>query len=150
MTGDDNPAVVARGFQAGVNFFVYKPLIKDRILNLARVTHSTNQQERRRFHRVPVKLKVEMQWTGQSLAGETIDVSLNGLLVRAARTLPVNMLLKIQLFLSPGKPPISASGTVARLLSADSMGIHLHKIEKAGASQLQDFLLPLIFATANT
>lgn len=150
MTGDDDPAVVARGFKAGVNFFVYKPLIKSRVLNLARVTQSVNQMERRRFHRVSVKLKVELQSNDLVLEGETIDVSLNGLLVRVRRALSVGTQVKVRLFLSPAKGPIVAAGTVARIPSPDTMGIHLDQIGKAETNQLQESLLPLIFATANT
>jgi two-component system, chemotaxis family, chemotaxis protein CheY len=150
MTGDDDPTVVARGFKAGVNFFVYKPLIKDRILNLARVTQSVNQLERRRFHRVAVKLKVEVQWKDDNLEAETIDMSLNGMLVRARRTFPVGTQVKVRLFLSSNKAPIAAPGTVARIPSADTMGIHLDKIDKVQTNQLQELLLPLIFATAKT
>lgn len=149
MTGDDDPAVLARGFKAGVNFFVYKPLIKERILNLARVTQSVNQLERRRFHRVAVKLKVDLQFNDQALEAETIDVSLNGVLVRARHTLAVGSKLGVNLFLSPGKAPLSAVGSVARITGPDTMGIHLDKIEKSETNQLQEFLLPLIFATAN-
>jgi two-component system sensor histidine kinase BarA len=81
MTGHEDPQMVARGFQAGISFFLYKPIVKDRLLNLVRVSHSVNRVEKRRFHRVAVQRKVEVETSGKILAGETVDVSLNGLLV---------------------------------------------------------------------
>jgi hypothetical protein len=150
MTGDDDPAVVARGFKAGVSFFVYKPLIKERVLNLARVTQSVNQLERRRFHRVAVKRRVEVQLNDEILEGESIDVSLNGVLIRTGRIFAVGTNVKVRLFLSPAKGPISGDGTVARIPSPDTMGIHLDKIDKTETKLLQEFLLPLIFTAANS
>jgi DNA-binding response OmpR family regulator len=150
MTGDDDPAVVARGFKAGVSFFVYKPLIKERVLNLARVTQSVNQLERRRFHRVAVKRRVEVQLNDGILEGESIDVSLNGVLIRSPRTFAVGTKVKVRLFLSPAKAPITGDGTVARIPSPDTMGIQLDKIDKAETKLLQEFLLPLIFTAANS
>jgi DNA-binding response OmpR family regulator len=147
MTGSDDPSLVARGFQSGISFFLYKPITKDRVLKLVRVTQSVNKVEKRRFHRVAVRQKVEVRLNDDILEGHTIDLSLNGLLVRASRTFPPGSRVRIRLGLSPGKASLDVGGTVTRVISLDSMGIHLDTIDINESRQLQDFLLPLIIAS---
>jgi two-component system chemotaxis response regulator CheY len=149
MTGSEDPSIVAKGFQAGINFFLYKPIVKNRLLNLVRVTQSVNRVEKRRFHRVPVNRKVELQLNQNIVAGTTIDLSLNGVLVRAPRTFPEGAALKMRMDLAPGKSALLLSGRVVRVPTPDSMGIYFEGIGLAESKQLQDFLVPLMLASEN-
>jgi DNA-binding response OmpR family regulator len=146
ITGHQDHSMVARGFQAGINFFLYKPIVKDRLLNLVRVTHSVNRVEKRRFHRVSVRQTVNIRFNGEWLEGHTIDVSLNGLLVRVSRACPVASRVNVRLELPSGKEPLVLSGVVARVASSDSIGIHFDNPGLKESKQLQDFLLPLMLS----
>ena len=143
ITGTEDRDVVRGGFQAGANFLLFKPVNHHRLLNLSRVAQSVAQRERRRFQRVAVSRKVQVASGGDTLEGETIDVSLDGLLIRAARTFELGSRVSVRLFLSSGTQPITANGTVVRLVGP-LMGIHLEKIESDGSKRLQDFLLPFV------
>lgn len=144
ITGAADPSFVSKGFQAGITFFLYKPISKDRLLNLVRLSHSENRVEKRRFHRVEVVQKVTVQLDQDVLEGKTIDISLNGLLVRAPRTFPLGRKVKVLLDLPGGKPPLPIDGVVVRVVAPDSMGIHFDAIGISESKQLQDFLLPLM------
>jgi CheY-like chemotaxis protein len=148
VTGEEDPSVLGRGFQAGANFFLFKPINKQRLLNLSRTTHSAVQREKRHYQRVVVSHNVQVLLDGDVLEGETIDVSLNGLLVRAPRPFAVGSRVSARLFLSSGTPPITADGTVVRVAGPHT-GIHLENIGKDASKRLQDFLLPLILAGTN-
>ena len=141
--------MLGRGFQAGANFFLFKPINRERLLNLSRATHSAVEREKRHYQRVVVSCNVQVLLDRDVLEGETIDVSLNGLLVRAARTFAVGSQVNVRLFLSSGTQPITADGTVVRV-AGPHMGIHLETIGKDASKRLQDFLLPLILAGTNT
>jgi CheY-like chemotaxis protein len=143
VSGEEDPSVVGRGFRAGANFFLFKPINRERLLNLVRATPSTAPREKRHYQRVVVSLNVEVLLDREVLEGETIDVSLNGLLVRASRTFAVGSRVSVRLFLSSGTQPITANGTVVRL-AGPHMGIHLENIGKDTSRRLQDFLLPLL------
>ncbi len=149
MTGTDDPYVLRRGFQAGANFLLFKPVNNDRLLNLSRVAQNAAQRERRRFQRVPVSRNVQVALGGDTVEGETIDVSFDGLLVRAARTFEQGSRVSVCLFLSPGTQPITATGTVVRLVGP-LMGIHLEKFGNDGTKRLQNFLLPFVVGGAPT
>ncbi len=146
IAGDEERSIAAQGFRAGITFFLYKPITKEQLLKLVRVTPSVNAVEPRRFHRVMVRHKVEVEFNADIVEGQTIDVSLTGLLVRASRTFPSGSHVKVRLALSPGKPSLVVTGVVVRVPTGNTMGIQLDPIDISESNQLQGFLLPLTIA----
>lgn len=146
ISGDADPAVQARAFQAGANFFLYKPLDRQRLMRILRVTQGPIQQERRRFQRVNVRCKATVESGGSSIEGWTLDMSLNGMLVQASTALPADTKVNVTVQLKPGAASLRASGKVARLIGEDCMGIDLATLSLEESERLQEFLLPLILA----
>ncbi len=147
ITGDMDPATQARAFRVGVNFFLYKPLDRQRLLRIVRVTQGPIQQERRRFQRVNVRCKAVVESKTTRLEGATLDMSLNGVLVQAGTGLPVGTPVELTLQLKPWMPAVRVSGRVSRLIGGDCMGIELNNLGAEESERLQEFLLPLILAT---
>ncbi len=145
MISDDlRPAALSEGFKAGASFFVYKPIDRAHLMRLIRVTQGAVEQEKRRFRRVGAHVRVRVKCDGESVEGETIDISLNGALVRGAHAFPVGSLVEVILFLLDGKPPIAALGCIMRLVEGGSqMGIQLDALSAAESGRLQEYLLPL-------
>ncbi len=144
ISDDLRPSALSVGFAAGASFFLYKPIDKDRLLKLLRATQGSMAHERRRTRRVPLQSKVRLKFGVQELEGETIDVSMSGLLVRAPRTAPVGSSLGISWRFSERMLPIVAGGSVARILNGDQMGIQLDHLSLSDSEILQEFLLPMI------
>ncbi len=144
LSDDQHPTAMSRGFQAGASFFMYKPVDKERLLMIVRATQGAMEHEHRRTRRVPVKSRVMLRFGGQAIEGETVDVSMQGVLVKAQRVLPVGSSVDISLRLSKTMGPIVGTGSVVRLAGANQMGIHLGRLSLAESQKLQDFLLPLI------
>jgi CheY-like chemotaxis protein len=78
ISDDQRPHAMSTGFAAGASFFLYKPIDKKRLLELARVTPGAIEHERRRTRRVPLRCKVQLRIGGQEIEGETVDVSMGG------------------------------------------------------------------------
>lgn len=146
ITGEEAPSVMQRAFQAGANFLLFKPINRERLLRLSQSTKSVFQKERRHYQRVVAKCKVKIQADQETLEGESLDLSLNGLMVRAAKTLPLGRNVHLEIHLSPSAPPIKVQGKVVRLVGAD-MGIHLEDVPAESSQRLQDFLLPLLLGS---
>jgi DNA-binding response OmpR family regulator len=144
ISGDQRPAAMSRGFQAGASFFLYKPFDKDRLHKLVRATQGNMEHERRRTRRVPVQSRVRLRNNGQEIEGETLDVSMEGVLVKAPRTFPVGSSVDVCLHLSKSMRPIVGVGSVVRLLGGNQMGIHLGRLTLAESQRLQELLLPMI------
>ncbi len=144
ISDDQRPSVVSIGFEAGASFMLYKPIDKDRLQKILRVTQNTVETERRRTRRIPVQNRVRL-WSGaEDIEGETIDMSLSGMLVRARRTLAPGTRVQMSLHLAPGTKPIIGQGSVVRLTSGNQMGIHLERLDSRAEERLEEFLLPLI------
>jgi PilZ domain len=135
---------LSKGFEAGASFFLYKPIDKDRLLRLVRATQGASELERRRTRRIPLRSIVRLRYGKQVIEGETVDVSMEGLLVRCPRTVPIGSSVEISLHLSHSMRPIVGAGSVVRFASTNQMGIHLGRLSVAESQRLQDFLIPLV------
>jgi CheY-like chemotaxis protein len=144
ISDDQSPAAVARAFSSGASFFMYKPIDKTRLLKLIRATEGAMEHERRRFQRVPLKLRAVIAHDHVELECETIDVSLNGLRACSPAGVPPGTPVRVSLHPSPGVKPIVGLGTVMRRLEGNEIGIELNDLTKADSLRLQDLILPLI------
>jgi CheY-like chemotaxis protein len=144
ISDDQRPGAMSKGFEAGASFFLYKPVDKERLQRLVRATHGTMEHEIRRTRRIPLRSRVLIRFCGQEIEGETVDVSMQGLLVRAQRMIPIGSSAEITMELSETIPPIIGTGSIVRVCGKDQMGIHLGRLALAESQRLQEFLLPLI------
>lgn len=144
ISGDQRPAALSRGFAAGATFFAYKPIDRPHLMRLIRATQGAIEREKRRFRRVPVQARVRIKSERTAFEGKTIDLSLNGALITAPRTIPVGSLVEISLYLLAGTKPIVGLGTIVRVLTNNRMGILIDRIPPAESGRLQDYLLPKI------
>ncbi len=134
---------LTEGFEAGASFMVYKPIDRTRLLRLVRVMQGAIENEIRRFRRVQVQVKALIRSGNDELEAATIDLSLNGALVRAQRIFPRGAPVKINLFLGPLEPVVG-HGSVMRTVNDTQMGIQFDGLSFNESARLQDFLLPLI------
>jgi CheY-like chemotaxis protein len=167
VTGDEQRETLARGFEAGANFFLFKPIDKSRLLRVVRAARGPIQHERRRFQRVPVACAVKLESEGRTISGTTVDVSLNGILVDAGSVFAVGSRVDVKLELQPAGPsaaptkpgspgwkpakpnkPLQATGRVMRAGPDSRMGILLESISPTESQRLQEFLLPLILKSS--
>lgn len=144
ISDDQRPSAVSIGFAAGANFFIYKPIDKDRLRKLVSATQGNMVHERRRTRRVPFHSRVLLKIGDDEFEGETIDISMSGLLVRAPHTAPPGSSVLISLQLSQRMKPLVGLGSVVRVVSGDQMSIHLGQLPFSESQKLQEFLLPMI------
>jgi hypothetical protein len=93
---------------------------------------------------VDVKSKVQITFLGQEIVGETVNVSLEGLLIRTPRMLPIGSSVGVSLQLNKAMKPVVGAGSVVRLHGHEQMGIHLGRLTWEESQRLQEYLLPLI------
>jgi DNA-binding response OmpR family regulator len=114
ISGDQSKGELSRGFSAGASFFVHMPIDAGRLTKL--VIHITAVEQRaRRFRRVAERIRVQLGSAQVHLEGETIDISLDGMLVRAPRTFPKGTSLELNLYLPAAEKPIVGLGLVTRV-----------------------------------
>ncbi|HEY6466364.1 MAG TPA: response regulator [Candidatus Acidoferrales bacterium] len=149
VSDDQSTSAISQGFAAGAHFFLYKPVDKARLLRLVRAMHGAVEHEKRRFRRVPLQTRVRLQFDHEEFDGETIDVSLNGMLVHTLKTIPTASAVRVSLYATNQGMPITGSGAVVRALSGNRFGIQLNRLAPIESSRLQEFLLPMILKEDN-
>lgn len=143
ITGLDDLTLQRQAFEAGANFFLFKPIDRQRVLRVVRSTQAAVQHERRRFQRVAVSCKVSLAAGEKTIEGKTLDVSLGGLQAEANGVFPNGTVVAVFLHLGTGAP-LRARGTVMRATGEKQMGIQFGKMDAVDSERLQEFLLPLI------
>ncbi|HEV7967237.1 MAG TPA: response regulator [Candidatus Acidoferrales bacterium] len=146
VTGAEDRGLMTRTFQAGANLFLFKPVDRMRLLRLIQVSSAPIDRERRRLQRVKVKCRVSVECEQGRVDGETVDLSVGGMLVRANRILPVGSTVEVALVLAPATEPIRTSARIVRIVGSEFMGLQLQRMGKAESDRLGGFLVPLIVA----
>jgi two-component system chemotaxis response regulator CheY len=144
LSDDLRPSAMSQGFAAGASFFLYKPVDRERLLKLIRATQGRMDHEKRQTRRVPLLSKVRLRFGFEEIVCETVDVSLDGILVKAPRTIPPGTSVQISMELTQKMKPVVGAGSVVRVLGGNHMGIHLDRLPVEESARLQEFLLPMI------
>lgn len=147
ITEEHERTLMSRAFEAGVVFFLFKPVERDRVLKLVRFAEDLVARERRRFTRVPLHCTVSMEANGQQSAGKTVDLSFGGMLVKSNLVFPTDTVARVRLELDTGSPPLQFEARVVRTVGTDYMGLQFRQLGAKESARLQEFLLPRILTT---
>src|SRR5208282_193191 len=122
VTGESKPGAMSRAFKAGANFFLFKPFDRGKLMRVLRAAHAPIEQERRKFQRVQVSLRVSLQVAEERLEGTTVDLSLKGMLVDSRRAFPIGTQVKFKVDVGSGQKGVSGSAKIVRLAGPLRMG----------------------------
>jgi CheY-like chemotaxis protein len=146
ITGEQDRTVMGRAFEAGVEFFLFKPVERNKLLKLIRATAAPIERERRLFTRVSLRCGVSLESGNDRLEGTTLDLSLGGALVQSNHTFPSGTPVTVSLELEAGASHLRSGARVIRTIGTDCMGIQFENLGSKESARLQQFLLPLILA----
>ena len=148
ITGEQGHDFMKRVFEAGVNFVVFKPVDRQALMRLLRVTQGSVERERRRYARVNAVCQVEMEFNGQSSHGTTIDISLTGMRVKMSRSFPVDSVVKTTLQFANDSAKLSFNARIVRHVDDDCMGVEYERLDQSESDKLEGFLLPRVLEMA--
>lgn len=140
ITASPEPAAIEESFQAGVNFFLHKPVTAQHLGKLLNAARGLMLEERRRYQRAPVALLVRCAWRDHPVTGQSVNLSASGVLVELPELPPVGAGVELE-FSLPGSPrSLTLAGVVARQQSADSVGIRFKFADEATRRALMEFV----------
>jgi len=146
ITGEQERTLMKRAFEIGVQFFLFKPVERHKLLKLIHVAENSIERERRRFTRVPLQRQVSLESNDKHLEGTTVDLSSEGMLVQSYLVFSTGTPVKVTLQLQSGSTPLQFEARVVRTVGTDRMGIQFKSLDAKENSRLQEFLLPLILS----
>jgi transposase-like protein len=94
--------------------------------------------ERREYERVAVRIPVTVTTAGQSVEGETVDVSIDGCSLRIAEHYPAGT--AVRLTLRPPGAPIDVEEAVVRVSREGGFGVYFARITGAQQRRLADYI----------
>jgi DNA-binding response OmpR family regulator len=144
ISGEEDRSLMTRAFEAGVNFFLFKPIERSKLLKLIRVAEGSIERERRRFIRIRLRCSVSVETDKERLEGTTLDLSLGGALIQSQRTFPIGTPVTLNFELAAGMPSLRSAARVVRIIGTDCMGVQFKTLGAEETTQLQGFLLPRI------
>jgi CheY-like chemotaxis protein len=144
VTGEQGSHFMQRVFEAGVNFVIFKPVDRQALMRLLRVTQGAVERERRRYARIDTACKVSMEFKDMSSHGATIDMSLTGMRVKMTRLFAVNSIVSTTVELTPEKPKLTLKCRVVRQIDDNSMGVEYESLDDQVSQKLEEFLLPRV------
>lgn len=114
FTGQDPLDVMRRGFQAGITFFMSKPLSPEKLRGLLSAARGSMLRERRHYIRLPLKTLVTCFCAGKRFAARSVDVSQGGIMIECKGGIDVGQVVELE-FALPGTPrPLKLMGKVTR------------------------------------
>lgn len=146
ITAEHDHTLMKRAFEIGVQFFLFKPVERNKLLKLIRVAEHSIEQERRRYTRVSLQLPVSLQANDKQLEATTVDLSFDGMLVQSYLVFPAGTHIKLSLDLQNSSKPLQLEARVLRALGTDRMAVQFKSANATERSRLQEFLLPLILS----
>ncbi len=144
ITGDDDPKVLRQGYEAGGNFFLFKPFDRGGLLRMVRASQEFIEREKRRFQRIAMSMPATLVAKDRRIEAMTLDVSLNGMLVEAAPTIPAGTPVEISFTPPDARRPLKIQASILRVIGQNRMALVYHSISPADNDTLHEFLLPLI------
>lgn len=133
LTANTESEAVERAFQAGVNFFLTKPVTPSKVKKLLEASRGMILAERRRYQRVAVGLAVLYTWEGQGIAGTTVNLSSSGVL------LPEGATVTLSLTLPKRAERLELGGVVVRIVEGIGMALKFTGQRAAEHQLLADF-----------
>jgi CheY-like chemotaxis protein len=146
ITGEEDRTVMKRAFEAGVEFFLFKPVERNKLLRLIRATEGPIEREKRRSTRVGLRCRVSIESGKDRLDGITVDLGLGGMLVQSKRLLAPDTRVTVSLELEAGRASVPLNARIISTVGTDCMGIQFENLGVNESKLLQEFLLPLILA----
>ncbi|MFQ5791782.1 MAG: response regulator, partial [Acidobacteriota bacterium] len=140
LTVKTEPEAMQHAFQAGVNFFLTKPLTAAKAKRLLNVSRGMILAERRREKRVSVSLDVLCSWNGERVRGKALNLSNGGVFLRPEKAPPQGVAITVALQLPGRAQRIELVGTVARVVERTGVGVKFTKCPPADRKLLAEFI----------
>jgi CheY-like chemotaxis protein len=140
FTGKDSLETMKRGYEAGITFYLAKPLDVQKLRGFFKAARGMAIQERRRYIRLPFRTDVVCRGGGRHLKIQSVDLSQGGILLGASAGLAEGDIVDVSFTLPGSSQPLKVMGKVVRRLGPEGMAIEFIELEGAERALLQDFI----------
>jgi hypothetical protein len=112
LTGMDDVETMRRAFEAGVTFFLGKPVSREKIYAIFRTARGAMLAERRRSARLPYRTAVTVDWEAQRFNYISINISEGGMALEGSGPAVVGDTLSLEFNMPEAKHTIKVTGKI--------------------------------------
>lgn len=139
VTGSDEKATMQQAFAKGANFFLQKPIDRQKLTRLFRAVRGMFLENRRRNMRVPLRTDIMCSEGARTHRGMTWNLSMGGMLIETGATLKPGDSVRLSFRLPVSSEQIEAAGSVV-WSSASRQGIRFTKLTDQNMRAIKDLI----------
>ncbi len=140
LTSRRDTQAIAEGFQAGVTFFLQKPVGAKELTRLLNASRGAMLEERRRYQRVSVEMSILCDWEKKQLKGQGVNLSSLGVLATLSPRPGVGADVEVEFTLPGTRQTVTLSGTVVRHGPGGQLGIKFHRLTAVESETIKAFV----------
>ena len=144
LTGHDDLETMRKGCQAGITFFLGKPVTVEKLRGLLTVTRGAMLNEKRRYARLPLRTAVSCQAGGTQFKSGSLNISEAGMLLENSGRVAVGQEVKLEFMLPQARQVLRPRARVVRLEDPNYMGVQFVAIEPEERAAIQNYILGLV------
>lgn len=143
VTGREDRETIEQAFAAGATFFLAKPIDRPKLIRLLNSTRGAMLEERRRYQRVPLRAEVTCMFDSRTTRGQSVNVSLSGLLFESEGSLTPGTRIRLGFHLPTQAKEILAEAAVVRVDDQRRAGARFTDMSAEDRQRLRDFVASL-------
>jgi CheY-like chemotaxis protein len=138
VTGRDEREAMSQSFATGANFFLQKPVDRNKLARLFRTVRGSLVENRRRYTRVPLQTDVTCNIGSRVNAGRTWNLSVGGIQVEVGNLTPGDT-VRVSFRLPSSTTLIESMGRVV-WTNNDRQGIQFINMNNQNSEHVQKFI----------
>ena len=148
ISASPEPTAMQDSFQAGINFFLHKPVTAQQLGKLLNAARGLMLEERRRYQRAPVALLMRCRWQSEGgavagiarqVTGQSINLSASGALLELPELPPLGAPVRLEFSIPGHAQGVSLAARVVRQHSARSLGVQF-EVDDPTRRRLTEFV----------
>lgn len=144
LTGQDDVETIRKGFQAGVTFFLGKPITVEKLRGLLAVTRGAMLKEKRRYARLPLRTAVSCRAGGKQLKSVSLNISKAGMLLECPGRVAVGEEVELQFMLPEALQPLRPGARVVRWEAPNYMGVQFVALAPEERAAIEGYINGLV------
>ncbi len=140
LTSNVEPDAMHHAFQAGVTFFLTKPVTVEKVKKLLKASRAMILAERRRSHRISVSLDVACGWEGKKVRAKSLNLSTSGIFLLVEQPPPEGSDITLNFRLPGEVRDVALSGNVVWVVEVKGAGVQFTKFRPSDQELLTAFV----------
>jgi CheY-like chemotaxis protein len=140
ITGLDDVDTMRRAFEAGVTFFIGKPISREKIYALFRTARGAMLAERRRCVRLPYRSAVTCIRETERFNATSVSIGEGGMGLESSGTAVVGEIVTLEFNLPDVKQPIKVTGKICGKEASGRTSVEFIKPSEASREAIREYI----------